>query len=99
MVGDAANKLGILTVDGINYSEVWELLIRAYEVKRVLVSRHLSLMMNLPVLNKETTSGLTKLADEMQQHVASLKTLGVAVGDQVIVHLLETRLPRSALER
>jgi len=55
--------------------------------------------MNLPVLDKETTSGLTKLADETQQHVASLSALGVSVGPEMIVHILESKLPKSTLDK
>lgn len=38
---DAANKIKIFAIDGVNYSKAWELLERAYEVKRILSSRHL----------------------------------------------------------
>lgn len=72
---------------------------KSYEVKCILISRHLALMFNLPAVNKETTSGLTKLADEVQQHVASLGALGVSVGPEIIVYVLETKLPKSTLEK
>ncbi|XP_011174477.1 uncharacterized protein LOC105206695 [Solenopsis invicta] len=75
--GDAANKIKLLTIEGASYSKAWELLTRAYEVKRILISRHLTLLNNLPTLEKETTDGLTRLADDTQQHVASLNALGV----------------------
>jgi len=99
LIDDAANKIKIFTLDGINYTKAWDLLERAYEVKRILISRHLSLIINLPVLDKETTSGLTKLADETQQHIASLSALGVSVGPEMIVHILEGKLPKSTLDR
>ncbi|XP_071576787.1 uncharacterized protein [Temnothorax nylanderi] len=99
LIGEAANKLKIFTIDGINYAHAWDLLERAYEVKRILISRHLSLIINLPTLDRETTSGLSKLADDTQQHVASLSALGVSVGPEMIVHLLENKLPKSTLER
>lgn len=99
LVGDAANKIKIFAVDGINYMRAWELLERAYEVKRILISRHLSLIINTPILEKETTNGLTKLADDTQQHLASLKTMGVTVGSEIIVHILESKLPKHTLEK
>lgn len=99
LTGDAVNKLNILTVDGTNYSKAWELLGRAYEVKRILISKHISSLLNLPVLDKETTNDLSKLADDAQQHLASLKTLGVSVGPEVIVNVLESKLPRSVFNR
>ncbi|KYM98363.1 hypothetical protein ALC62_10933 [Cyphomyrmex costatus] len=85
LTGEAANKVRILEIDGISYSKAWELLERSYEVKRILATRHLSLIVNLPVLEKETTSGLTKLADDVQQHLASLATINVSVGPEMVV--------------
>lgn len=99
LIGEAANKVRIFAIDGINYSNAWELLERSYEVKRILISRHLALILNMPVLDKETTNGLSKLADETQQHLASLNALGVSVGSEIIVHLLEGKLPKVTLER
>ncbi|KYN07838.1 hypothetical protein ALC62_01188 [Cyphomyrmex costatus] len=39
------------------------------------------------------------MADDVQQHVASLATLGVTVGPEMIVYLIESKLPRSALDK
>ncbi|EZA62854.1 hypothetical protein X777_01171 [Ooceraea biroi] len=99
LTGEASNKIKILSIDGSNYSKAWDLLTRAYEVKRLLISRHLSLLLNMPVLEKETTDGLTKLADDAQQHVASLAALGVNVGSEILVNLLENKLPRRVAEK
>jgi len=97
--GEAASKIRIFEIDGINYIKAWELLERSYEVKQILISRHLSFILHLPALERESTSGLTRLVDDMQQHVASLNTLGVSVGSEMLIHLLETRLPKVTLER
>ncbi|XP_070169703.1 uncharacterized protein [Polyergus mexicanus] len=97
--GEAANKIKILSVEGSNYLKAWELLKRSYEVKRILISRHLSLLLNLPVLERETTDGLSKLADDAQQHVASLAALGVNVGSEILVNVLESKLPRNTAEK
>jgi len=99
LIGEAGNKIKIFSIDGINYIKAWELLERSYEVKRILITRHLSALINLPALDKETTEGLTKLADDAQQHVASLVTLGVSVGQEMIVHILETKMPKGTLDK
>ncbi|XP_011689952.1 PREDICTED: uncharacterized protein LOC105451280 [Wasmannia auropunctata] len=99
LTGEAANKIKILTIESANYSKAWELLKRAYEVKRILISRHLSLLRNLPVLERETTEGLSKLADDTQQHVASLASLGVDVNSEMIVNVLESKLPKNTAEK
>ncbi|XP_039304898.1 uncharacterized protein LOC105203341 [Solenopsis invicta] len=93
--GEAANKIKILEIDGISYAKAWELLERSYEVKRILVHRHISCIVNLPALDKESTAGLTKLADDTQQHLASLAALGASVGTDMIVYHLES-LPVTA---
>jgi len=72
---------------------------RSCEVKRILIARHLSMILTLPTIEKETTIGLSKLADDAQQHVASLNTLGVSLTPELIVHVLESKLPRSTLEK
>lgn len=99
LTGEAANKLKILAIDGTNYAKAWQLLERAYEVKRILISRHISSILNLPILEKETTSGLSKLADDAQQHAASLEALGVIFGSEIMVSVLESKLPKSTQKR
>ncbi|XP_070527506.1 uncharacterized protein [Cardiocondyla obscurior] len=99
LIDDAANKISVLSVDGINYAEAWILLEKAYEVKRILISRHLSLILNLPTYDKESAQGLSKLADDTQQHLASLKALGVSVGPEMIIHIIENKMPKNTLEK
>ncbi|XP_018367476.1 PREDICTED: uncharacterized protein LOC108763992 [Trachymyrmex cornetzi] len=99
LTGEAANKIKILTIENANYSKAWELLKRAYQVNRILISRHLSLLRNLPILEKETTEGLSKFTDDAQQHVASLNALGVDVGSEILVNIIESKLPKNTAEK
>lgn len=99
LTGEAANKVKILPIENSSYHKAWEILKRSYEVKRILISRHLSLLLNLPVLERESTDGISKLADDTQQHVASLAALGVNVGSEILVNLLESKLPKNTAER
>ncbi|XP_018399584.1 PREDICTED: uncharacterized protein LOC108780531 [Cyphomyrmex costatus] len=99
VTGEAANKIKILSIESANYSRAWELLKRAYEVKRIIISRHLSLINNLPILEKETTEGLSKLADDAQQHVASLAAMGVSIGSEMLVNILERKLPKNTADK
>ncbi|XP_067214204.1 uncharacterized protein [Linepithema humile] len=96
---EAANKIKFLAIDGSSYHKPWELLRRAYEVNRILISRHLSLLIKLPILEKETYEGLSRLADDVQQHVASLAALGVNVGSEILVNILESKLPKNTAEK
>ncbi|XP_070511536.1 uncharacterized protein [Cardiocondyla obscurior] len=74
----------------------WAILERVYKVKRVLISRHLSMILNL---ERESTSGLSKLADDTQQHVASLTALNITVGPEMIIHILESKLPKHTIDK
>lgn len=99
LTGEAANKVKLFAVEGINYANAWEVLTRAYEVKRVLISRHLASLLNMPSVDKETANGLTKLADDAQQHVASLNALGVNITPELVVHLIESKLSKYTANR
>ncbi|XP_066585196.1 uncharacterized protein [Prorops nasuta] len=99
MTGEAATKLQILSIDGINYVKAWELLEKAYGVKRILISRHLSMILNAWPLDKENSKGLTQLTDNTQQHIASLKALGISVRQEIIVQILEGKLPQTTIEK
>ncbi|XP_066583799.1 uncharacterized protein [Prorops nasuta] len=99
LVGEAANKITIFSVSSTDYNKAWEILERSYEVKRVLISKHLSLILNSPHLEKESTQGFTTLADEMQQHIASLETLEVKMTPEIAVCILESRLPKGTLRQ
>ncbi|KYQ57974.1 hypothetical protein ALC60_03024 [Trachymyrmex zeteki] len=99
LTDEAGNKIKIFAIDGVSYTKAWELLERSYEVKRILIMRHLAAMVNLPMLDKENTSDLTKLADDAQQHIAALNTLGVTIGQEMIVYLIESKLPKATLDK
>ncbi|XP_066588114.1 uncharacterized protein [Prorops nasuta] len=98
LIEDAAQKIGIFTISDINFNKAWELLEKSYEVKRILISQHLSLILELPVMNKDSTNAYSKLADDMQQHIAALDALGVKFTPELTVHILETKLTKSALK-
>lgn len=53
----------------------------------------------MTALGKEMTSGLFRLPDDTQQHIAALSALGVSVGPEMIVHILKSKLPKATLER
>ncbi|XP_066593206.1 uncharacterized protein [Prorops nasuta] len=98
VIGEAAKKLEVFTVHPNSYKKAWEVLTRLYEVKRILVSQHISLMFELPALKEGTSAGFSKLADDMQQHIASLNALGVVVSPEIAIHIIETRLPKVTLK-
>ena len=95
VIGDAAKKIDIFPLEDENYVEAWNLLVKSYENKRVIISRHLSLLLGLPHVKEGSYEDLSRLADQAQQHVKSLSHFGVNVNSEIIVQILEERLPRS----
>lgn len=94
MCDDALKKIQVLTINDSNYSNTWIILQRAYENKRVLISRHLSLLLNLPCQEKNDSKILETLADESQQHIQSLSSLGVNLSTETVVEIIEEILNR-----
>ena len=72
---------------------------KAYEDPRAIISRHLSLLLRLPVQDKETSAGLITLADESQQNLKSFNSLGIQVNDEILLTLLEEKLHKNTLEK
>ena len=99
VTGEAANKIKHLSITDGNYDRAWNLLKNAFSDKRLIISRHLSLLLRLPVQEKETAEGLRRLADEAQQHLESLKTLGIELNEEIVVQILEEKLYKVTAEK
>lgn len=56
--------------------------------------QHTAAIFNYPALDKETTIGITKLLDDIQQHVATLESLNAPLAPHTIVYALETKFPK-----
>lgn len=97
--GEAARNIEIFTITNENYERAWKLLKDSYQDERIIISRHLSLLLRMPVQETETAAGLTRLADETQQHVLLLKSLDVDVGEHIIVQNIMEKLPRTTKQK
>ncbi|XP_043474407.1 uncharacterized protein LOC122506352 [Leptopilina heterotoma] len=97
--GEAARKISIFPISENNYLQAWELLEKTNGDKRLIISRHLSLILRLPVQEKQTSEGLIKLADETQQHRLSLMSLGVNISEEILVQNIEEKLHKSTLDK
>ena len=99
MIGKAAGKLRSLpAIDG-NYERAWGILEKAYADKRLIVSKHLNLILNMPTVQRETSENLQKLADETTQNIESLAALGIHVTEEIVVQNLENKLPKTTAEK
>lgn len=96
---EALRKINVLPINDANYAKAWTLLERSYEDVRMLISRHLSLLLHLPSQEKENARGLMTLADDSQQHMQMLSTMGLNISPEIVVQIIEDRLHRSTLEK
>ena len=99
VTGEAENKIKHISITDGNYDRAWNLLQSAFSDRRLIISRHLSLLLRLPVQGKESAEGLRCLADEAQQHLESLKTLGIEVNEEIVVQILEEKLHKLTAEK
>ena len=97
--GEAFNKIKLFGITDENFKSAWDLLERTYSDERLIIGRHLSLLLRLPIQGKESAEGLRQLADDTQQHLESLKILKIDLNEQIIVQLLEEKLHRKTAEK
>ncbi|XP_012274560.1 uncharacterized protein LOC105696564 [Orussus abietinus] len=92
LTGPAYNKVKMLAITPENYDETWRLLEQTYSDSRIIASRHLYLLLSLPVQGKEAAAGLTKLTDDTRQHLAALKSMNINVSYEIVVTILERKI-------
>lgn len=90
--GDALKKIKILHVSDETYNSAWNILLKTYHNERILISRHLSLLLNMPQQEKDSTKGLSNLIDESNQHLQALKSLGVNISSEIVVQIVEEKM-------
>lgn len=91
--GDALNKISIYDVSEENYKNAWKLLNDSYERKRILIAKHLDAIIELQVQGKLEHKGLTKLVDDLRQHVNALASLNVHPDQHLLIRIIERALP------
>ncbi|XP_058817780.1 uncharacterized protein LOC131681089 [Topomyia yanbarensis] len=73
--GEAAGIISSLDLSANNYSVAWKMLRERYENKNFLIKRHMSGLLSISSLKRESSSGLSELADEFDRHVQLLDKL------------------------
>ena len=76
-----------------NYKNAWSLLVESYEKKRILVTNHYDAIVDIAPIIKVTSDELSRIIDDVHQHLNMLKSLEVVPDDILIVRLLERALP------
>lgn len=84
-----------------NYLVVLELLKERYSNRKLAIDRHLSGLVGLKSMTKESSVELQGILDEASAHISALESLNVAVGtwDVMIVYLVSIRLDSETRKR
>lgn len=99
LTGDAANKISLFDPSVENYRKAWNLLEKSYEVKRLIITKHLAGIVELTAVKEMRHDAIVRLVDAAQQHVSALESLGVHLSNEMLVYLMEQKLPRELAEK
>lgn len=92
--GQAADLLTSLESSASNYQVAWDLLVKRYENKLLLIKNHIKALFELDAIYKENVLGLRSLVDDTNRHIRALEVLGQPIQhwDGLLVHLLSSKL-------
>ncbi|XP_062703775.1 uncharacterized protein LOC109410486 [Aedes albopictus] len=91
LVGAAAGVIDQDIINNNDYDAAWETLQERFEVRQVIVDKHIDAMFNIPAMTKESAAGLRKLIDTVSKNVDALKNLELPVeglGEMVLLNVL-----------
>ncbi|KZC14906.1 hypothetical protein WN55_07614 [Dufourea novaeangliae] len=91
----AFNQIQSLDVTADNFSIAWNLLKSRFENKRRLINAHMSVLLNLPSVPRESLSGLQSLRDAVVARIASLIKLErspAELWNDILVYIVSQRL-------
>ncbi|XP_070526174.1 uncharacterized protein [Cardiocondyla obscurior] len=95
LTGSALECVRDLAVTADNFENAWQALNLRFENKRRLVRSHLSTLLNLPTVSKESAGELQALIDKVNSTIASLKKLDRRPKDlwnDILVYIVSQRL-------
>ncbi|XP_025155222.1 uncharacterized protein LOC112588719 [Harpegnathos saltator] len=93
--GRALECIGNIPVTADNFSTAWQALLARYKNKRRLITKHLSALLNLKTISRESVADLQALHDDVNIAVASLHTLHRSPADlwnDILVHIVSNKL-------
>lgn len=91
---DAHKIISSLEISEENYAVAWNLLKERYDNKRIVVQNHVEAIAELPIMNKESASGLRQIVDGAARHIQALKALKrpIHYWDDVLIYWLSSKL-------
>lgn len=97
--GRVAEVVQSLESSAENYTIAWNLLTKRFEDKRAIANRHLQLLLDIPVMQKESGTQLRQTLDGILRHIRALEFLKVNTWDMIIIHLMIAKFdPATRLE-
>ncbi|XP_024876784.1 uncharacterized protein LOC112457783 [Temnothorax curvispinosus] len=84
----AAEVIQSLESSAENYPIAWNLLTKRFEDKRAIASRHLQLLLDVSVMQKESGNQLRQTLDGILRHIRALESLRANTWDTIINHLM-----------
>ncbi|XP_076247806.1 uncharacterized protein LOC143187478 [Calliopsis andreniformis] len=92
--GSAARVIQSLGVSDANYHLAWDALKSRYENSAALRKHHVTAILDMPVIQKQSPTALRELVDDTRNHLAALRSLNEPVDswDSIIVPILSRKL-------
>ncbi|XP_036345157.1 uncharacterized protein LOC118754395 [Rhagoletis pomonella] len=79
LIGDAEHVLDNIVTTDANFQVAWDILVKKYPNKRIIINSYLTQIMNLPKVDAETASQLRVLCDGVTAALRALEHLGRSV--------------------
>ncbi|XP_046143725.1 uncharacterized protein LOC123988305 [Osmia bicornis bicornis] len=97
--GPAARVIQSLGVSDSNYHLAWDALKSRYENAAALRKHHVTTLLDMSTIQKQSPTALRELVDDARNHLAALKSLNEPVGswDSLIVPILCRKLDGASL--
>lgn len=98
--GPAARVIQSLGVSDTNYKLAWDSLKSRYENSAVLRKFHVTAILDLPLIQKQSSTALRDLLDNVRNHLAALKSLKEPVDswDSLLIQILSRKLDIASLK-
>ncbi|XP_070523065.1 uncharacterized protein [Cardiocondyla obscurior] len=97
LTDEAKALIAPLEVSDENYEIEWNTLNERYNNKRVIVSEHIRLMLELPQMHRENATELRSICDGLTRHLGALKALKTKAEswDVLLIYLLSAELDQN----
>ncbi|XP_035890593.1 uncharacterized protein LOC118502469 [Anopheles stephensi] len=91
LIGSAAGILNASIISSNNFTSAWEILESRYENPRVIIDKHISGLLHMKPVSRESAKNLRDLIEKCKSHVDGLKHMGKPVdgtSNLIINHIL-----------